>query len=226
MWGQYDSYLTAARDILGLKLQQHRAYQAWEECAIHGGFRWMYEEFCIVSDFPEILKVDDRNRPHCDDGPSHRWRDGWSLYFIHGVRVTEQIVMHPETLTVAQIDAEENAEIRRVMVERYGLPRYMQDSGATVVAECSADHPLVGIRSARILRKEQADDEPIILLDMLNSTPEPDGTTKRYMIRVDPNAYDGQAATDCLAAMASTYRLPGGGLVFKSPEEYRPLVES
>lgn len=64
------------------------------------------------------------------------------------------------------------------------------------------------------------------MLDMLNSTPEPDGSVKRYMIRVDPRAYGGRAATECHAAMASTYRWPDGSFVFATPEDYRPSAES
>ena len=117
MWAPWDCYLTAARDILGLRLDQHEKYAAWERCAIEGGFRVMHDEFCMVSDFPERLLVDPENRPHCDDGPSHRWRDGWSLWHIHGVRVTEQIVLRPDTLTLTQIRDERNAEVRRVIEE-------------------------------------------------------------------------------------------------------------
>ena len=70
------------------------------------------------------------------------------------------------------------------------------------------------------------EDEPIIMLDMLNSTPEPDGTTKRYMIRIDPNAYGGKAAKDCVAAMASTYRCADGAMLFETPADYAPEFES
>jgi hypothetical protein len=124
MWAAYDCYLTAGRDVLGLKLPAYEKYQAWEQCAIHGGFRWMHEEFCMVSDFPEILKKDDQNRPHAEGGPSHRWRDGWELYFWHGVKVTRQIIMAPDTLTIDQVRKEENAEVRRVMIERMGWDRF------------------------------------------------------------------------------------------------------
>jgi hypothetical protein len=87
MWSSSDCHMTAYRDILGLVLPEHDKYKSWEACAIEGGFRIMHEEFCIVSDRPEILKVDDENRPHSEDGPSHRWRDGWSLYYWHGVAI-------------------------------------------------------------------------------------------------------------------------------------------
>lgn len=226
MWGQYDSYLTAARDILKLKLPQHAAYAAWEQCTIHGGFRLVHEEFCMVSDFPKTLCVDDQHRPHCDDGPSHEWRDGWKLWHVHGVRVTEQIVLHPHTLSVQQIQQEQNAEVRRVMIERFGQERFIRESGASLIDEAPSTHPVVGLRSARLYRKDLSGDEPIVMLDMLNSTPEPDGSTKRYMIRIDPNAYNGKAACFCLAAMASTYRMSDGSMLFNAPEDYAPEIET
>jgi hypothetical protein len=224
MWAQYDAFLTAARDILGLRLPQHDVYSAWEECAIEGGFRLMHEEFCMVSDFPKTLEKDERNRPHCDNGPSHEWRDGWQLWHIHGVRVTEQVVLRPETLTVAQISEETNVEVRRVMIDRFGADRYIRESGLSPIDECPADHPMVGLRGAKLYIKELDGDEPIMMLDMLNSTPEPDGSAKRYRIRVDPNAYGG--VRDCLGAMASTYRMPNGSMLFARPQDYAPVAES
>ena len=227
MSSSYDAYLTAARDILGLKLEQHKAYEAWERCAKLGGFRLMHEKFCMVSDFPERLKQDDRHRPHCEDGPSHRWRDGWELWYIHGVAVTEQIVMHPETLTAEQIDAETNAEVRRVMIERFGRARYVRESGAQLVHSLPDNYFIKGLQGAKLYRKAREGDEPLLMLSMMNSTAEPDGSIKEYMLQIDPGAYDGLAAHDCHAAMASTYRYENSGkLVFKKPADYRPALES
>ena len=87
MWGAQDSYLSVFRDVFALQLPQHEKYKAWEACAVEGGYRIVHEEFCIVSDRPEILRVDNENRPHCENGPSHRWRDGWCLYHWHGVKI-------------------------------------------------------------------------------------------------------------------------------------------
>jgi hypothetical protein len=177
MWSSYACYLSGARDILGLRLPPHENYKAWEECAQVGGFRLMHSEFCLVSDFPEILTKDEQNRPHNDTGPSHRWRDGWELHYIHGVRVTKQIVEAPHTITVEQIEKEENAEVRRVMVERYGLERYLKDSNAQKIHEDD-----YGI----LYRKEQPDDEPLVMVKVVNSTPEADGSYKDYFLRVPP----------------------------------------
>jgi hypothetical protein len=120
MWGAYDSYLTAMRDVLGLKLPAHKAYAYWEQAAIEGGFRVMHPEFCLVSDFPEVLRVDEQNRPHCADGPSHRWRDGWSLFYWHGVAVPAAWIIRKDILTAQIALSQENLELRRAACEILG----------------------------------------------------------------------------------------------------------
>ena len=226
MWGAYDCYLSAFRDVLGLVLPSHEAYKAWETCAIEGGFRVLHEEFCIVCDRPELIRVDAANRPHCEDGPSHQWRDGWSLYHWHGMRIPEdrEYVIHsPGLITLQGIEREVNAEVRRVMIEKYGYERYLRESKAVLVDECPDDHGLKGLRTAKLWRIGE-----ITMLDVLNSTPEPDGTTKRYVIPVDAERYDGRAGRECLAATASTWRKRGDHtqLVFATPESYAPAFES
>ena len=231
MWAPYDCYLTAARDILQLQLAPHKKYEAWERAAIHGGFRIMHEEFCMVCEFPDAIKVDAQNRPHCADGPSHQWMDGWKLYHAHGVRLPEWIVERPELISVQRIESESNAEIRRVMMERYGYARYMRDCGARIVDQVDDTHELLGLRGSRLLLKELPDEpEPIVYIDMVNSSPEPDGSFKRYLERVDPKAYSGEAARSCHAAMASRwrYRDETGALqmTFADWRDYQPSIET
>jgi hypothetical protein len=134
-WAQYDSYLTAMRDILGLRLPEHANYKYWEEAAIHGTFRVMHEKFCIVSDFPEVLKIDDQNRAHGQDGPSHKWRDGWSLYHWHGVAVPEHWIMNKETLSAKEAITWTNIEQRRAACEILGWAKILQELDAKVINE-------------------------------------------------------------------------------------------
>jgi len=225
MWASWECYLTAMRDVLGLRLPEHRAYDAWERAARHGGFRYLHPQFCLVSDFPSILSIDDRHRPHSDHGPSHQWRDGWALWHWHGVRVDQYVIEQPERITVADITTETNAEVRRVKIERMGYARYLAEVRATVVDELPADYPVKGLRSARLLQVA-SDPEPLVLLECLNATLEPDGTQKRYLLSIDPHAYDGQAAHNCHAAMASTWRRANGSLYFERPEHYAPTIET
>jgi hypothetical protein len=122
-------------------LKEHENYAYFEEASKEGGFRVMHEEFCIVSDFPEILKKDEQNRPHCEDGPSHRWRDGWSLYYWHGVRVPEEWIMNRKSLTAKIALSQENIELRRSACEIVGWAKILKDLKAKVI---NTDHSQIG----------------------------------------------------------------------------------
>lgn len=68
--------------------------------------------------------------------------------------------------------------MRRVMLERYGFARYLQDTGAVLIAsdECGM-----------LYRKDIPNDEPLVMVKVLNSTQERDGSRKPYFLRVPPN---------------------------------------
>ena len=91
MWSGFPAYAEATRDVLGLVGFDWSTYQAWEDAAKCGGFRFVHEKFCIVSDFPTRLMVNDLGQPHCTDGPSHEWRDGFRIYHLNGVRFDEAL---------------------------------------------------------------------------------------------------------------------------------------
>jgi hypothetical protein len=170
MWAAWDCYLTAMRDIIGISVPAHGPYKAWEMCAIHGSFRVVHEKFCIISDFPDRMNLDAEMRAHCEDGPSNRWRDGYAMYHWHGVRAPSLLIEHPELITVDQITNETNAELRRVYIERYGTARYLIDAGAREVHKD---------RFGILYIKDEPDDEPIAMVRVLNSTPEPEGSLTR-----------------------------------------------
>ena len=133
MWSYYDCYLTAFRDVLGLRLPIYEKYKYWEVAAKEGGFRVMHEDFCIVSDFPEIIKIDDNNRPHAQGGPSHRWRDGWSLYYWHGVKIPNEWVTDPSSLTASKALTWANMEQRRAACEILGWNNILKELNATII---------------------------------------------------------------------------------------------
>ena len=125
------------------------------------------------------------------------------LYFWHGVLVPAFVVVRPDWITVKHIETEENAEVRRVMIERMGYERYILESGAQLVHSDEI---------GALYRKELPDDEPLVVVHVVNSTPEPDGSLKRYALRVPP---DMRTARE---AVAWTFGL--------SEEEYAPDIET
>ena len=218
-WCQWDSYLTFFRHVAKLPLDYDK-YDAWETLARVSGPRIMHADFCIISDRPERLLVDDRNRPHCENGPFCRWRDGSALYAWHGIYTPRWIIEHPERITVAKIDAEQNAEIRRVMIERFGVARYAE-AGETL----DEDTDELG-HTRKLVRQRGRDGAPDLLVCLVqNSTLEPDGSRKQYALTVHPECRpllsDGfglpQKLT-CRNAVASTFGVRG--------DEWTPEVQT
>ena len=70
---------------------------------------------------------------HNDAGPSVYYSSCFALWHLEGVAVDRQVVMHPETQTVTQINNEKNEEVRRIRIERFGVMRYLQESDAAVL---------------------------------------------------------------------------------------------
>ncbi len=123
-----------------------------------------------------------------------RWR---------GVEINAQIAFFPETLTVAQILAEPNAEVRRVMLERHGVDNFMREADAHVLDE---DTDPGGPR--RLLRVPMPGDEDLVCVSLHCPS-----TARQYLIRVPPDI------RTCHAAVAWTAG-------YDDPDDYHPLVDS
>ena len=188
------------------------------------GWVWWHETVLAISDRPEQLHRDTRGRLHNASGPAIRYRDGWALHYYHGVRMPADAIEDRSTITVQRIRGEQNAEVRRSLIELYGYERYVQDAKLKEIDKRPADDPIVGLRTGRLLRDGDGD---IYLVDVLNSTPEPDGSVRRYVLRIDPAAYDGEASRNLHAAVASTWRVGADHrLAFADWRDYRPAFES
>ncbi len=79
-----------------------------------------------------ILRRNQRGQLHCANGPAFILPEHHEFFWNHTL-VTEQMILHPETLTTAQIAKEPNAQVRQVMVERIGIERVCQMFHAKVL---------------------------------------------------------------------------------------------
>jgi hypothetical protein len=195
------------------------------EVARASGWWWPFAGAVVLTERPSHIARDEQHRLHDEKRAAIEYRDGFGVYAWHGVRVPPYVITHPENITTELIDAEQNAEVRRVMLERFGLARYVTESKCEVLDE---DTDSLGL-PRRLLRKPPrpgSEDEPIVMLDLNNSTLEPSGERKKYVLRVHPEIRpmldDGrlgpkQMAT-CLNAVASTFGMTGA--------EYRLVAES
>ncbi len=167
--------------------------QRWLPCA----------KLAILTERPRLLQSDAAGRLHSMDGPALAYHDGLELYAVHGVHVPAVVITNPERIAPAMIDNTNNAEVRRIMLERFGFARYLRIGNATRV---DRDH------TGTLWRKEIPGEEPLVMVEVVNSSPEPDGSFKTYFLRVPPNC--GHARE----AVAWTFDLEG--------RQYLPQVET
>ncbi|MFE0378572.1 DUF6745 domain-containing protein [Streptomyces inhibens] len=160
------------------------------------GWWWPYEKVAIIAERPVELHRDEAGRLDRGDGPALAFPDGFALYAWRGMPVPATFLDGLVDLTPERIRKEENAELRRVMLEFYGYDRYLEESGA---------QPRHRDEAGILWRIELDDDEPVVMVEVLNSTPEPDGTHRTYWLRVPPwtrTAREGVAWTFGLGAEA------------------------
>ena len=169
-----------------------------------GAFYFFFTDQSIeVCTLPSVVNVDENNRLHSATGPAFVWLKDVRDFYWHGVHVEPYVVETPERITVADIEAEPNAEVRRTKIERFGQARYLVASGAQEIHRDDF---------GTLYRKEIPGDEPLVMVKVVNATPEPDGSFKNYFLRVPPGM---QTARE---AVAWTFG--------KAPDEYGPEKES
>jgi hypothetical protein len=155
------------------------------QIANSAGWFLPHEKICWVSERHNILHRDARGRLHNISGPALAYPDGWSLYRYHGVTVPADIIETPESITVERIDEEKNSEVRRAMIEIFGEQRYLVEGGAELVHSDGYGD---------LYRKNVPDDEPLVMVRLINTTPEPDHHHKIYYERVPPDVQTAEQA--------------------------------
>ena len=163
-----------------------------------------FERAALITERPTAFATDERGNLHCEDGPALAYRTSTPLYAWHGVQVPDDIILRPETITPKRIRKEPNVEVRRVMAERFGVERYLR-SGKAVLRNQSEHGRLWTATPGSF-------NETTVWLEVQNSTPEPDGSHKTYILAVPPHCETAHEA------VAWTFGM--------RPEEYNVTAES
>ena len=226
------------REVCGLRLGRGLDELAQACLGATRSACWWYPhtEFVLACERPASMTFDGAGLLHGEGKPAVVWPDGWGFHRLHGVRVPDGVAMHPEKMTARQIDAEENAEVRRVMMETFGLGRYMVDSGARKIHEDAfgtlyekpgvwpASQTSSFLLAGSPIRGRQRGRE--LAVHVRNATVEPDGSVHEFWLRVHPELRpmlpgdrlgEPQGLT-AKNAVASTFGMTG--------DEYEPEYES
>ncbi|MFF8614236.1 DUF6745 domain-containing protein [Streptomyces sp. NPDC015350] len=195
--GQHDAAWLAAFDGRGDRLN------GLAEVARNAGWWWPYERAVVISERPQALHRDEAGRLDRGDGPALAYADGFALYAWRGMPVPAEFLDELNALTPKRIREEENAELRRVMLEFYGYDRYLSESGA---------EPVHRDETGVLWRIALDGDEDVVMVEVVNSTPEPDGTHRVYWLRVPPGTRTAKAGVAWTFGVGS--------------EEYAPLQQT
>ncbi|WP_234322640.1 DUF6745 domain-containing protein [Streptomyces sp. NRRL S-350] len=179
--GQHDAPWFAAFEAAGAGAD---AVAPLAALAGEAGWWWPYREVALISERPTSLHRDEAGRLDRADGPALEYSDGFALHAWRGMPVPAEFLAGLAEVTVERIRTEENAELRRVLLEHYGYERYLADSGA---------EPIHRDETGVLWRIVLPDDEPVVMVEVVNSTPEPDGTYRTYWLRVPPSTRTARA---------------------------------
>jgi hypothetical protein len=187
---------------------------------------WVFDSICFAAERPIHINHDEAGRLHCEVGPSFAFRSGWCRWHWHGVEVDRQIIEEPRRITIEDIEAaRRHPEFQRILIERYrhgnkvhGIAAYLRDAGGVRL-----DHDEV---FGTLWRRSVRGEAPVLMIEVVNHTPEPDGSYKHHFLRVDTNlrpiladgTFGPPQPLTARNAVASTFGLTGG--------EYMPEVET
>ena len=133
------SYISFFRHV-GLEIDYSK--WKWFQSAAEYGPRYMHAKFCIVSNYPDVIKQDAEHRPHCEDGPFCRWSTGRALYRWHGTEVPGEWLEDKGGVDPGLALTWENIEQRRCLAEILGWESVLAQLECTTVDKDS--DPMIG----------------------------------------------------------------------------------
>lgn len=226
--GSYDIYWMARYVFAEKFLDPHifdgidSVLPLWFDLAQISGHIYPFEEICFVSDRAMEIHVDEQGNMHNVHGPAVLYGDGYKYYAYRGLNFSgmPDDLLHPERMTIDRILHEKNQEIKQALVQLYGYEKFIKGTGAILVNEDMR---------GKLWKKEMPEGDVMMFVELVNSTPEPDGHHKVYFERVHPElrpmslvngepVFGEPQELTCHNAVASQFGLYG--------HEYHPDFES
>jgi hypothetical protein len=158
-------------------------------------------------------------------GPSIACRSGWSWWHWHGTEVWQSLIEEPPRISVEAIERMPSPDLRRIMIERYrageethGIAAYLRDAGGVRLDQDES--------FGTLWRRTLPGQEPFMAVEVINHTPELDGSYKHHFLRVEPELrpilsdgeFGARQPLTARNAVASSFGLRG--------KDYEPEIET
>jgi hypothetical protein len=148
----------------------------------------------VVTSWIDLAGTGITSLPAGCQGAALRWR---------GVFISPRIAFQPDSISADEVLAERNAELRRVLLERMGYARFMEEAKAEIL---HTDHDAGGER--KLVRVPLPRDEDLVCIMVRCPS-----TGREYVIRVPPTTRTCRKAAAWIAG-------------FEDETDYRPLAET
>ncbi|MBD2449980.1 leucine-rich repeat domain-containing protein [Nostoc sp. FACHB-152] len=158
-----------------LDQEEQKALECLNQLLENCGWIFAFEKVCIVCDRPRKISLDSNNQLHAEAEPAIQFADGWHTgYYYHGVKIPEQYgKLHFSQWQPQWLLEEDNAEVRRVLIQVIGYDRICEELQAQVL-DSWQEYTLLCIDA-------DVDVEPIHLLKMTCPS-----TGRIHTLRVPP----------------------------------------
>jgi hypothetical protein len=137
-----------------------------------------FEHTAVLCERHSSLEVDTSGRLHAPAGPALAWPDGFAHYAWKGVPVPRWMIERPEAIELPRIEREPDLALRHCMVDIFTAERFIRRGYAEKVGEDET-----GILWQHLWRRGGV----WAAVEVVNGTPEPDLTRKRYYLQVPGN---------------------------------------
>lgn len=122
----------------------------WAEIAQSCSWWLPFEHVIFASNRPLEIHKDQRTRLHNLNDMAVRFRDGWGLYAIHGVRVpAKYIETHSSKIDPAEVLKESNAQVRMAVISKIGFTQVLGKLSYKVVSK--APNPRLAERENELI---------------------------------------------------------------------------
>ena len=147
-YGQHDAnwlgFYDYFRQVCGLEAETQKLCGLWR-VAQNAGWWLPHESICWISERHNVLNRNALGQLHKDGGPALAYPDGWCIYALNGVRMSREYVETPaERIDPSTVFDEKNAEIRRELIRKLGVERFLAKTPHTVL-ETKGSYQLLSV---------------------------------------------------------------------------------
>lgn len=135
IYGNHDSSWLSFCDFFKTECKTDLKINGLLNLCKHSGWWTPYKTIAFLQHKPDFIKTDEQKLLHCDNGPAIKYRDGFSVYAWHGIRIPEEWIEDKSSITVQTALEWKNVEQRRVACELLGWEKIIKNTDATVIDE-------------------------------------------------------------------------------------------